>query len=109
MSWSDNVASVLVIIAAVIAVAGGAAGFAILMQIVRQGSWRLAEPSVMQGRWKMIRPWLLVGGVIGQLLGIAIVVLRSIDQAPSAAPKEVIISPPTEIKSRPRDGGQPTE
>lgn len=109
MSWSHNVASVLIIVVAIVALSGGAAGFAILMQIVRQGGWKLAEPSVIQGRWKMIRLWLLVGVVIGLLLGITIVVLRSIDQVPTAAPKDVITSPTAEIKSRPRDGGQPTE
>ena len=103
MSWSNNMALVLVVIVAIVAVAGGAAGFAILMQIFRQGSWKLAEPSIIQGRWQIIRPWLLIGGVIGLLLGIAFVSLNSGDQAPPASPKEAITSPPAEIKSRPRE------
>ncbi len=61
MSWSDNVVSVLVIMVAIVAVAGGAAAFAILVQIFRQGGWKLAEPSVRKARWQMVRPCLLVG------------------------------------------------
>lgn len=107
MSWSNNVVSVLVIMVAVVAVAGGAAAFAM---IFRQGGWKLAEPSVRKARWQMVRPWLLVGMVIGLLSsGIAFVFLNRMEEPTHAAPKEVITSPPTEIKSRPRDGGQPTE
>ena len=55
MSWSNNVASVLVVTVA-LAVAGGAAAF---VQIFRQGGWKLAEPSVRNARWQMVRPWML--------------------------------------------------
>ena len=109
MSWPNNVASVLVVIGAIVIAAGGAAGFAILVQIVRQGGWRLAEPSIIKGRWQMVRPWLLVGAATGLLLGITIVLLRSMEETPPAAPKDVIISPPSEVRTRPRDDGQPTQ
>ncbi|HUP80296.1 MAG TPA: hypothetical protein VM260_17205 [Pirellula sp.] len=82
MSWQNNVASMLIVIGAIVIAAGGAAAFAIITQIVRQGGWRLAEPSIIQGRWQMVRPWLLVGAVIGLLLGIAIVFLNR-DQTPA--------------------------
>ncbi len=108
MSWPNNVALVLVVMGAIVIAAGGASGFAILVQIVRQGGWRLAEQSVIKSRWQMVRPWLLVGGVIGLLFGIAIVFL-SRDQFPPAASKDVISPPPPKIKSEPRDGGQHTE
>lgn len=110
MSWSDNVVSVLVIMVAIVAVAGGAAAFAISVQIFGQGGWKLAEPSVRKARWQMVRPWLLVGAVIGLLSsGIAFVFLNRMEEPTHAAPKDVITSPPTEIKSRPRDSGQPTQ
>lgn len=73
MSWSDKLASMLFIIVAIVAVAGGAAAIAILVQIFRRGGWKLAEPSVRSARWQMVRPWLLAGAVIGLLSGIAIV------------------------------------
>lgn len=108
MSWSNNVTLVLVIIVSIVAVAGIAASLAIFVQIIRQGGWKLAEPSVIKGRWQMVRPWMLAGAVLGLLFGIAIV-LNRMEPSPVAEPKDVIISPPTEIKSRPREGGRPNE
>lgn len=102
MSWPNNVALALVVMGAIVIVAGGAAAFAIIIQIVRQGGWRLAEPSIIKGRWQMVRPWLLVGAVIGLLSGIAIVFL-SRDQSPPAASKGAISLPTPEIKPRPRE------
>jgi phosphate/sulfate permease len=107
MSWSNNAATVLVIMAVVVSFAGGAAGVAILIQIFRQGGWKLAERSVRQSRWRMVRPWLLVGGGIGLLCGFAIVVLRRIEPTAPAAPTDVISAPTTEVKPRSREGGQP--
>lgn len=99
MSWPNHVALVLVVMGAVVIAAGGAAGFAILVQIVRQGGWRLAEPSIIKGRWQMVRLWLLVGAVIGLFLGIAIVFL-STDHSTAAAPNNAI-SPPARSQTRP--------
>ncbi len=67
MSWPKTVETALVIIFAIVAVAGCAAAFAIFVQIVRQGGWKLAEPSVIESRWRMVRLWMLVGAVIGLL------------------------------------------
>ena len=103
MSWSNNVILVLVIIVSMVAVAGIAASLAIFVQIIRQGRWKLAEPSVIKGRWQMVRPWLLVGAVLGLLLGIAFVLLNGSDQSPPAAPKDVIVVPLPEVKSQPRE------
>ena len=109
MSWSQNAVSVLGIIAVIMSFVGGAAAFAIFVQIIRQRGWKLAEPSVIQGRWQMHRPWLFAGAVIGLLFGIAFVFLNGSDQKPPAEPNDVIILPPFEIKSQPRDAGQPTD
>lgn len=109
MNWSQNAAFVLIIIAFIVAVASVAASIAVWVQIIRQGGWKLAEPSVIQGRWRMLRPWLLVGAGVGLLFSFVIFVLLGIDQTPPALANDVIISPPIEMKSRPRDGGQPTE
>ena len=109
MSWPQNTALVLVVIVVIVAMAGIAASLAIFLQIIRQGGWRLAEPSIIQGRWRMIRPWLFAGAVIGLLFGIAFVFLNGSDQKPPAEPNDVIILPPLEIKSQTRNAGQPTD
>ena len=115
MSWPNNVASALVVIGAIVIAAGGAAGFAILVQIFRQGGLRLVGPSIIQGRWRMIRPWLLFGAVIGLLSGIGIVVLSRDRTLPAAGqstiqqtvpvPPDNVKPQPTERLTRPRDGG----
>jgi len=101
MNWSNNVATALVVTAVIVSFAGGAAGFAILIQIVRQGGWKLAERSIIKARWQMIRPWLFVGAGVGLLFGIGIVLLYRIEPTPAAAPQDAIASPLTETKSRP--------
>lgn len=105
MSWSNNVASVLVIFA----VAVVAASLAIFVLIIRQGGWKLAEPAIRKARWRMVRPWMLVGAVIGLLFGVAIVFLNRMEETPRAETKDVITSPSIEIKSRPREGEPATE
>jgi hypothetical protein len=109
MSWPKIVETALVIIVAIFAVAGSAAAFAILVQIVRQGGLKLVERSVRVSRWRMVRLWLFVGAVIGLLTGIAIVFLNRMEQTPRAETKDGITSPSIEIKSRPRADEQPTE
>ena len=72
-----------------------------------RGDWKLAA---MLGAFVGFKGLLLtvfvgsfLGAVIGLVLGIAIVFLSSSDQTPPAAPKDVIISPPSEVNTRPRD------
>lgn len=107
MNWSNNVTAVLGIILAIVAVAGVAASFAILVQIVRQGGWKLAEPSVRKARWQMVRPWMLVGAAFGLLSGLALVFLNQMEETPPNSANDLIISPRLETKSRPRDDGSP--
>lgn len=109
MSWSNNAATGLLVMAVIVSFAGGAAGLAILIQIFRQGGWKLAERSVRESRWRMVRPWLVVGTGVGLLCGFAMVVLRRIEPTPPTTPSDVISAPASDVKSQPREGGQPTE
>lgn len=102
MNWSNIVASTLIVFAALVAFAGIEASIAILLQIIRQGGWKLAEPSVIKNRWRMIRPWMLAGAVLGLLVGMAIVWLERDQQPGPAAPPDIKTSPPM-IQSKPRD------
>ena len=99
MSWSNNVAAVLVNIVAIFAVAVVAASLAMLVQIIRQGGWKLAEPAIRKARWRMVRPWMLVGAVIGLLFGVAIVFLNRMEETPP--PNQRMSSPPRPPKSNP--------
>lgn len=104
MNWSNTVASTLIVLAALMIFAGIAASIAILLQIIRQGGWKLAEPAVIKSRCRMVQPWMLAGAVLGLLVWIAIVRLERDQQHGPAAPPDIKTSPPM-IKSQPRDAG----
>uniref|UniRef100_A0A7C2PIH4 Uncharacterized protein n=1 Tax=Schlesneria paludicola TaxID=360056 RepID=A0A7C2PIH4_9PLAN len=96
---SNTIVSVLILLFYLVACAGMAAGFAILWQI-RNNGWKLAEPAVIQSRWRMLRPWMLVGAVIGLLMGMAVVVLQHSPLPSSPATPEAMTSPPP-VQSKP--------
>jgi hypothetical protein len=108
MNWSNTISSALIVFVVLMSFTGIAAGLAILVQIVHQGGWKLAEPSVIKSRWRMVRPWMLAGAVIGLLVGVGIVFLNFEEAKLPDTPPDMSSSP-LPIKSRPRDGGQPTE
>ena len=92
MNWSNNSAAVVIIIGALAITAGGAAAIAILIQMFRQGGWKLV----------------LFGVGVGLVCGIGVFVLFRVNHPPPAAPRDVINAAPSEVKSRPRENG-PTD
>lgn len=105
MNWSNTASSVLIVLASLVMFAGIAASVAIFLQIIRQGGWKIAEPSVIKSRWQMVRPWMLVGAVLGLLTGIALVALNRDDETAPTVQRDVV-SPPVETRTMPREGGQ---
>lgn len=109
MNWSSTVASVLIVVVTLVMFAGIAASVAIFLQIIRQGGWKLAEPSVIRNNWLMVRPWMLVGAIVGLLSGLAYVLLQPTVPSSPAEPREGLVAPPFDVKSRLRDGGRRTD
>ncbi len=89
--------------------------------IARQGGWQKAiQQPIAEGRWPLTRRLLLVGPILGMFSMVGLIILRMIpvevsSSGPSAAGETSIdqappvISQPDEVRTRPRDGGQPTE